>query len=88
MTRRSVVERLSDIPDAAKLMSVMAKNKAPVFGLEPAGVQSFLRSSHLDLIVEVGNADYQAGCLKPMGRKPIVSDCERVVQASVSRADS
>jgi hypothetical protein len=83
---KDIVERRSDIPGADKLMDIVAKNSAPwLFGLEPAGVQSFLMPFHLELIAEVGNADYQERYLKPLGRRLIVSECERVVQASVIR---
>jgi methyltransferase (TIGR00027 family) len=83
---KDIVERRSHIPGADKLMDVVAKNNAPwLFGLEPGNVQSFLKPFHLDLTEEVGNADYQIRYLKPLGRSLIVSECERVVQASVIR---
>ena len=83
---KSVVERRSGIQGADRLMDVVAKNKAPwLFGLEPSDVPSFLEPFHLSLIVDVGNADYQADYLEPRGRKLVVSECERVVQATVIR---
>jgi methyltransferase (TIGR00027 family) len=82
----SVVERRSGIPGADRLMDVVAKNNAPwLFGLEPSDVPSFLKPFHLTLVADVGNTDYQASYLEPRGRKLVVSECERVVQAIVVR---
>ncbi len=84
---KSVIERRSGIPDADRLMDVMAKNGAPwLFGLEPSDVASFLAPYHLDLVADVGNADYQATYLKPRGRNLQVSECERVAQSIVTRS--
>jgi methyltransferase (TIGR00027 family) len=81
---KSVIERRSDIPDAEKMMDVVAKKSIPwLFGLEPSSVSSFLKPFHFDMIADVGNADYQARYLKPPGRKLLVSECERIVQAIV-----
>jgi len=83
---KSMIERCSDIPGADKLMDVVAKNDAPwLFGLEPSSVPSFLKPFHLNLIADVGNAEYQARYLKPLGRNLVVSECERIVQATVIR---
>jgi len=38
---------------------------------------------HLNLTADVGNAEYQARYLGPLGRKLVVSECERTVQATV-----
>jgi methyltransferase (TIGR00027 family) len=83
---QSIIERRSDLPGADKLMDVVAKQNAPwLFGLEPSSVSSFLKPFHLHLIADVGNADYQARYLKPLGRNLVVSECERIVQATVIR---
>jgi methyltransferase (TIGR00027 family) len=83
---QSIVERRSDLPGAAKLMDVVVKRGVPwLFGLEPSGVASYLSPFHLNLIADVGNAEYQASYLKPLGRNLVVSECERVVQATVPR---
>jgi methyltransferase (TIGR00027 family) len=84
---KSIVERRSGIPGADRLMDVVAKNGATwLFGLEPSNVASFLVPYHLDLIADVGNADYQARYLGPRGRKLVVSECERVAQSIVIRS--
>ncbi len=38
---------------------------------------------HLNLIEDVGNAEYQTKYLKPIGRDLVVSEAERVAQAIV-----
>lgn len=83
---RSLIERHSDIPGAEKMLDMMVKRGSPwLFGLEPSGVASYLSPFHLHLIVDVGNAEYQAKYLKPLGRNLVVSECERVAQATVTR---
>jgi O-methyltransferase involved in polyketide biosynthesis len=54
-----------------------------IFGLEPSRLPEFLEQFHLTLIEDVGNADYQEKYLKPIGRKLVVSEGERIVQAAV-----
>jgi O-methyltransferase involved in polyketide biosynthesis len=84
---KSMIEQRSDLPGAAKLMDVVAKRGAPwLFGLEPSSVASFLKPFHLNLIADVGNAEYHARYLKPLGRNLVVSEGERVVQATVIRS--
>ena len=81
---KSIIERRSDIPGAEKLMEVVAKRGSPwLFGLEPSSVAIYLSPFHLNLTADVGNAEYQASYLKPLGRNLVVSECERVVQATV-----
>ncbi len=81
---KSVIERRSEIAGANKLMDMVAKNNAPwLFGLEPAAVAPFLEPFHLHLVADVGNAEYQAKYLKPLGRNLVVSEIERVAQAAV-----
>jgi methyltransferase (TIGR00027 family) len=83
---KSIIERRSDVPGTDRIMDRVAKQKAPwLFGLEPSDVPSFLKLFHLDLIADIGNADYQARYLKPLGRKLVVSESERIVQATVVR---
>jgi methyltransferase (TIGR00027 family) len=84
---KSIIEGRSGIPGADRLMDVVAKNGAAwVFGLEPSNVASFLAPYHLDLIADVGNADYQRRYLGPRGRKLVVSECERVAHSIVTRS--
>ncbi len=84
---KSIIERCSNIPDADKMMDYVAKNNYPwIFGLEPSNVPFFLKPFHLNPIADVGNADYQARYLKPLGRTLVVSEGERIVQATVIRS--
>jgi len=84
---KSIIEGRSGIPGADRLMDVVAKNGAAwVFGLEPSNVASFLAPYQLDLIADVGNADYQRRYLGPRGRKLVVSECERVAHSIVTRS--
>jgi len=84
---KSIIDRRSNLPGADKMMDYVAKNNYPwIFGLEPSNVPSFLKPFHLNPIADVGNADYQARYLKPLGRTLVVSEGERIVQASVIRS--
>ena len=66
------------------MMDEVAKRGAPwVFGLEPSGVDAFLKEFGLGLVADVGSADYQSRYLRPLGRDLFVSEVERVVQAVV-----
>jgi O-methyltransferase involved in polyketide biosynthesis len=81
-----VIERRSDIECAEKLMEVVAKRGAPwLFGPKPANTPSFLKPLHLNLLEDVGNAEYQARYLKPLERNLVVTEAERIVQATVIR---
>jgi O-methyltransferase involved in polyketide biosynthesis len=83
---QSIIERRSDIPGTNRLMDVVAKRGSPwLFGLDPSGIASYLLPFHLNLISNVGNAEYQARYLKALGRNLVVSECERVVQTTVLR---
>jgi methyltransferase (TIGR00027 family) len=81
---KSIIERRSDIPGADKMMDVVAKYAPWVFGLEPSDVLEFLKSFHLALIADVGNADYQEKYLKPVERNLVVFEGERTVHATVN----
>ncbi|MGA2112977.1 MAG: class I SAM-dependent methyltransferase [Anaerolineales bacterium] len=81
---KSIIEWRSDIPDANRLMDVVARQSPWVFGLEPSGILEFLRPHHLVPTADVGNAYYQEKYLQPVGRALIVFQGERVVQAVVS----
>jgi methyltransferase (TIGR00027 family) len=82
---QSIIERRSDLPGAEKLMEVVAKRgSAWMFGLEPSRVASYLSPFHLSLIADVGNAEYQTRYLGPLERKLVVSECERIAQATVT----
>jgi methyltransferase (TIGR00027 family) len=83
---QSIIERRSDIAGAEKMLDLVAKNNAPwLFGLEPSNIPAFLEPFHLQLIADVGNKEYQAQYLKPLGRSLVVSEVERIVQATVVR---
>jgi methyltransferase (TIGR00027 family) len=81
---QSMIERHSDLPGAEKLLDVVAKRGSPwLFGLDPSRVASYLSPFHLNLTADVGNAEYQASYLGPLGRKLVVSECERIAQATI-----
>jgi methyltransferase (TIGR00027 family) len=80
---KSIIERRSNIPDADKMMDVVAKNAPWIFGLEPLSIQAYLQPFHLTLIADVGNADYKEKYLKPLGRSLAVFEGERIVVADV-----
>ncbi len=80
---KSVIERRSDIPGAEHMLDVVSKQAPWIFGLEPSGVAEFLKPFHLALVADVGNADYQAKYLKPLGRSLVVFEGERVAQARI-----
>jgi methyltransferase (TIGR00027 family) len=82
---KSVIERRSDIPKAEHMMDTVAKTAPFIFGLEPTEIPAFLKTFHLDLIADVGNADYQEKYLKPLKRSLVVSEVERIVHAEVLR---
>jgi methyltransferase (TIGR00027 family) len=75
---KSIIERRSDIPGADKLMDAVSKESPWLFGLEPSNIQVFLKPFGLSLIADVGNADYQERYLKPLGRRLVVSEGERI----------
>jgi methyltransferase (TIGR00027 family) len=81
---KSLIERRSGIAGADKMMDRMAKQGSPwLFGLEPESLASFLEPFHLHLLADVGSADYQANYFKPMKRGLVVSEMERIAQATV-----
>jgi len=83
---KSVIERRSNLPGADKLMDTVAKQNAPWrFGLEPSEVAGFLKPFRLNLLEDVGNADYQTRYLKPLGRNLVVTEAERIARADVIR---
>ncbi len=84
---KSIIERHSNVPGATTIMKMMAKRNSPwLFGLEPSSVSSFLQPFHLILEADVGNADYQICYLKPLGRNLVVSEAERILQATILRS--
>jgi methyltransferase (TIGR00027 family) len=80
---KSVIERRSNIPGANRMMDAMAGTAPWIFGIEPANLPAFLSKFHLTLREDIGNADYQERYLKPLGRKEVVFEGERVASASV-----
>lgn len=83
---KSFIDRRSDIPGAEKMMEMVAKRGSPwLFGLEPSSIASYLAPFHLRLITDVGHAEHQARYFQPVGRKLVVSEVERIAQATVVR---
>jgi O-methyltransferase involved in polyketide biosynthesis len=70
---------------AVRLERVAKSNTAWTFGLEPATLKDYLKPFHLDLVADIGNADYQEKYLRPMQRELAVFEGERVAQAVVIR---
>ena len=82
---KSVIERRSDIADADRMMDAVAKNAPWIFGLEPSSIPAYLQPFRLDVLADVGNADYQEKYLQPIKRNLTVSEGERIVHAFVTR---
>lgn len=83
---QSFIERRSDIPGAEKMMNMVARRGSPwLFGLEPESVASYLLPFHLRLIADVRHEEHQARYFKPVGQKLVVSEVERIAQATVIR---
>jgi methyltransferase (TIGR00027 family) len=80
---KSIIERHSDIPGANHMMDVVARQSPWVFGLEPSGIQDFLKPYGLTMIAEVGNSDYQEKYLKPVERDLVVFEGERIIHAAI-----
>ena len=81
---KSLIERRSGIPGADNMMDRVAKQGSPwLFGLEPESLASLLEPFHLRLLTDVGSADYQANYFKPLKRELVVSEMERIAQATV-----
>jgi len=80
---KSIIEHRSDIPGAERMMDQVAAQAPWIFGLEPSTTSEFLKPYHLSVVEDVGNKTYQERYLKPMGRKLVVSEGERIVQAVV-----
>jgi methyltransferase (TIGR00027 family) len=80
---KSIIERHSDIPGANHMMDVVARQSPWVFGLEPSGIQDFLKPYGLTVIAEVGNSDYQGKYLKPVERNLVVFEGERIIHAAI-----
>jgi methyltransferase (TIGR00027 family) len=80
---KSIIERRSDIPDANHMLDTVAKTAPWIFGLEPTSLATFLKPFQLALVADAGNADYQEKYLKPLGRKLVVFEGERIVHATV-----
>jgi methyltransferase (TIGR00027 family) len=81
---KSLIERRSGIPGADTMMDRVAKQGSPwLFGLEPESLASLLEPFHLRLLTDVGSADYQANYFKPLKRELVVSEMERIAQATV-----
>ncbi|GHO70255.1 S-adenosyl-L-methionine-dependent methyltransferase [Ktedonobacter sp. SOSP1-52] len=83
---KSFIERRSDIPGTEKMMDMMAKRGSPwLFGLEPSSVASYLAPFHLRLTADVGSTEHQTRYFKSVRRKLVVSEVERIAQATVVR---
>lgn len=81
---KSIIERRSNIPGADRLMDQVEKQAPWIFGLEPALITDFLKPFHLSVTADVGNTYYQEKYLKPINRNLVVSEGERIVQATVT----
>ncbi|GHO57985.1 class I SAM-dependent methyltransferase [Ktedonobacter robiniae] len=83
---KSFIERRSDIPGTKKMMDMMAKRGSPwLFGLEPSSVASYLAPFHLRLTADVGSTEHQTRYFKSVRRELVVSEVERIAQATVIR---
>jgi methyltransferase (TIGR00027 family) len=80
---KSVIEHRSNIPDADRMMEVVARDAPWIFGLEPCTIQAYLQPFRLALMADVGNVDYQEKYLKPVGRSLAVFEGERIAHAIV-----
>ncbi len=80
---KSLLERRSGIPDADHMLDTVAKTALWIFGLEPASLSAFLQPFHLNLVEDVGAADYQEKYLRPLGRTLDIFSGERIAQARV-----
>ncbi len=80
---QSIIERRSDIPGTDHLLDFVAQQSPWLFGLEPSNIPDYLKPYRLTVIEDVGNEDYQARYLKPLGRNLIVFKGERIVQAVI-----
>jgi methyltransferase (TIGR00027 family) len=82
--RKSVIDGRSDIPGATRLLDSVAENGAPwLFGLEPSSLKQYLAPYGLELVADVGAADYQDLYLRPVERSLTVSEIERTATAVV-----
>jgi methyltransferase (TIGR00027 family) len=80
---KSIIEDRSDIPDAAHLMEVVAKQSPWIFGLDPAEIKAFLQPYRLTLTADVGAVDFEEKYLKPIHRSLVVFSGERTALAAV-----
>jgi methyltransferase (TIGR00027 family) len=80
---KSIIEHRSDIPDADRMLDVVAKQSPWIFGLEPSDIPDFLKLFHLSLIADAGSVEYQEKYLRPAGRKLDVFPGERIALATV-----
>lgn len=81
---KSLIERRSGIAGADTMLDRMAKQGAPWhFGLEPADLAAWLEPYHLEVLTDVGAADAQAHIFAPLRRAMVVSEMERIAQATV-----
>lgn len=78
---KSIIERRSSIPNADNMLDRVAEQAPWIFGIEPSEIQSYLKSFHLSLVEDVGNADYQVRYLKPLDRVVDVFEGERIAYA-------
>ncbi|GHO79772.1 S-adenosyl-L-methionine-dependent methyltransferase [Ktedonobacter sp. SOSP1-85] len=83
---KSFIERRSDIPGEEKMMDMVAKKGSPwLFGLEPSSLASYLAPFHLSLTADVGSTEHQTRYFKSVRRELVVSEVERIAQATVVR---
>lgn len=81
---KSVVEKSSDIEGAYDLVKYLEKYGITWhFGLDPFEIAGFLEAFNLKLLEDVGAAYFQEKYLKPLERRLVVSEIERIVYATV-----
>jgi len=73
---KSIIEQRSEIPDADKMMDVVAKSAPWIFGLEPASIPAFLNPYQLTLVADAGGANHQEKSLKPLEWNLVVFEGE------------
>ncbi len=67
-----------------KIMSAVTDSGTPwIFGFTPSGLVEYLKQRGIDLVEDVGVADFRARYLKPRGRKLSIYQGERVALARI-----
>jgi len=84
---RGLVDGTSRDETTARFLAELEAQGEPwVFGIEPAELASFLADRGLELIEDIGAADYRSRYLNPTGRRMALSEGERIAVAEVRGA--